>query len=1644
MKRILSLIIATAMVISLLPAVTLFAAAEGETVYTFSTTALNEENGLTGVSPSQYHRVEAIYKNTSGVTDNFNFKYVCGTAGHGWKHFGHAAKETDVVLNMRHMQLRANDILSTINNASYGIVSQLDLGFELKPPAEGFYTVLYETNVSYGVTGYMGPKKSADIADYTNEEHLLGNVSVANAVKAYPGKVVYSDGTTPLVYVFRTTTNVATRSLTLEPVTGTPEIYISSAELLPGENATVSVRLGNKDVVGSFVSFESRYKDVADVDGKGIITAVSPGWTVLTVTVGDFKGKALVGVKNASGEIPGDKPSLEPEPSFPYEFMHKGESIKIENATASYTYSSSKPEVATVSADGVVTAKALGRTAVTAKKDGEEDIVFEIAVVGENLINRNGIDHGHFENGIYFSDGSDAKDKNDSFWEATRRSDPEAANYLEYIFDFAYEDILIPGRANKVKGIRFSFDGNAPVDPKRNRVSLVVQPPKSKQATAGDNRGMIIAEPGKMYEFTGWTAAENTEVLGDMWNTIAFFNLEEDGKTYTEFYGQSIKPWDGKSGNQPWQMFNTFPVIVDSSVYNNVYMRPVMHSVSGTKIGDIVATEFSVHEVVYDSMELSASKTEIEASEITTLSAKHFSNTGNAIKQISNKKPVDAVVPVTYESDNTDVVRVMDDNGTIIGVSDGTATITATATICGVTVSEDIEIKVSGGTRPEFIGSMELVIQGESIYPASYATTVLTVKNENGEAMTLEADELTYESSDTEVATVTSNGVIRAKTAGEATITVKAKRFGLEKTATAQITVLPLPQEENFPEVIGAYFTTDHTYVGGENSIIVTDLYGRKLGGGVTYAYEIADNSVISETGGTFTGKKIGRTIVTVSATLDGVTRTADVPAVVVGNNLLIRKGVNHGELENGIYITDGSSDTEKDSSFWSAARTEGRGLYTYELLRNQFSGIVGAPTSPTNIVKFTMPDGETAEKMKLVRVQGSKDAYNEAGTKHTGLVLVDANKLYEFSGYIKAENVNPLPENTCGSLAYLSGSGSSSTELKGYKATPWVGKTGDQGWTRFNIAPVVMNWPSVKEYNLRPGFEALTDDQNHGYELSVAHLSLHEVVFDSIAFSASGDFSKAKTYDTFETTARLLSNTGAEIAVGNANAPIEITYSSDDESVARISEDGVITAVSDGTTKVRAYATVLGVSKTAEMEVDFSGLEVMFDRVDVSVDTELDVGDTAQITTVPKNTDDSLFEGDVEIYFESTNTAVATVSKDGLVTARKSGETEINIYGILGERREKTTVKIIVNDITPLETVTVSGSDTVEKGFTLKLLAQAVHESGSAADMDESLVVFELAPGADESILSITDDGVVTGKEVGRASVIVTVTAKNGSSKTSDPFEIEVVPQSPKSKVFDFTKYPVNTSVLNQTIENDGFEINRDLSSPGILSGVLNSCRYLAFGISSVVSATGNTKNADTVLDVKIDYDGWYEIDFKGALNHSGAGLAYIYMDGTYLGEYRFYDPVDQADVPAVNLNTIYLDARVHQLTIRSIESGETGTMAAHTRSHTVSGITFRYLTEDPVVCDPVMTAERTSLAVGESVALDVQVPLSNGRVHSFGKRHGETADTESSLNITSEPSSVVEYKNGESRQRQRVMQQLLQVRLFTKSPRRAQLILP
>ena len=1606
-QRVISLLLCIALAVGLLPSVGLFASA-ADTVYTYSFIANDYASGLLSYNGLPRY---TDYSSATYAADQRNWKYV---------------GMSDATYEKWEASTGTNDGRSRAGFDTGGIrftpvASSEWFAVSLRVPEPGIYKVSYMAPIN--ITGlttkgtvsiFPGGTTEAKIKGYSNTVFTSANLleyktvdfnsSEATSVEREVGTNVVAingenGGEIVVAVGFSETKAARFRGFKLTKVSD--ELNVSAEELslkVGGETATVTATLKTNTLQKCLsADYEIEDESIATVK-NGAVTPVAAGWTILNIALGDLTKKILIGVADASGNVPGNKPSLEPVLSLPYEFIHVGDSVKIVNANSSYTYTSSDDSVATVAADGTITGVGMGSATITATK-GEIVKTFELPVVGANLLIRNGYDHGKFENGIYFSDGSGTVDKTKTFWEASRKD-------TDYVFDFAMVSVNLPGRKDLSNAAKFTFDGNG-TPGSNGRITMKVTAPASTPAKNSD-RGMILAEDNKLYEFSGWVAAENTEVLGDFWHMLTYYDYK-DG-TATEIRGHSLKPWDGKSGNQPWQMLTLPAVMIDHSEYTEVWMRPYMQSISATKVGDILMTEYSVHEVIYDKLEISAEKTKIEASETLSLSAKHYSNTGNEIKQMISGKISNPNIPVTYESLDTEVVRVIDDKGTLLGVSDGTAKVKATATICGVTVSEEIEITVEGGERPIFIGELNLEIKGENIRPATYAVAVVTAKDENGDPLELDADDITYTSSNEAVATVATNGVIRAKTVGETDITASVTKAGTTKTATARLTVVDYPAASALPEIIAARLVADFVELGSEGTIVVTDMNGENLGGGITYTYAINDESIATLDGAVVTGKKIGKTYVTVTATLGDETRTARAPIAVVGSNLLIRYGVNHGELENGIYLTDKSADTPQYSSFWSAAHTEARGLYTYELLRGVFSDITGAPT---NVVKFTMPDGLVADNLKLIRVQGVTGAFSSTNGRHTGFVVVDANKLYEYTGYMKTENAIELPENACGTLSYYNGNSSSATQLSNYKSAPWVGKTGDQDWTKFTINPLLINWPSVKTFTVRPGFEAQTADENPGYEWYVSHISFHEVVFDEVRFACAESFEGAATYDTFKTTATLHSNTGSQIGVGNTADPIPVTYASTNETVAKISEDGTITAISDGTCKVTATATILGITNTAEIEVTFSGLEVMFDRVDATCETELDVGETTTVATKAMNTDDSDYTGEIELYFESSDTSVATVTQEGFVTAKKSGEADIIVYGIVGDRRVKTVINVKVSDTTPLVSANIRGSSSIELGFSKQLTAEAVHESGSPAKMDECEVVFSLYDEESAEIVSVTEAGKVTALAEGTARVVVTVTEKYGTTMTSAPFEIMVTPKSPKSKIFDFAQYPTNTSALLQTIEKDDWEINKDLSSSAIISGVLGNLRYLPATMSSKVGGTGHTQNADTVIDLKIDYDGWYQIDFAGSQTTSGASLVYIYMDNAFLGEFTFYDPDGATTLPSTELNTMYLTAGVHQFTVRSMQAGDPA-QASHTRGQTIKSISFTYLEDDLTINEPVFHIDRTSLAVGETSNVIVDASLSDGRLFSFGNVKGNKADAKSNLKVTSSDPETVEYKDG------------------------------
>ena len=144
--------------------------------------------------------------------------------------------------------------------------------------------------------------------------------------------------------------------------------------LTEGEDATLVATVKPDDASNKQVTWESDKVAVATVDENGKVTAVKAGTAVITVTTkdGGKTAKCTVTVKAATVAVTSvtlDKTSLA---------LQIGESailnatVKPDNATnKEVTWSSSNTGIATVDANGKVTAKAAGNATITATaKDG--------------------------------------------------------------------------------------------------------------------------------------------------------------------------------------------------------------------------------------------------------------------------------------------------------------------------------------------------------------------------------------------------------------------------------------------------------------------------------------------------------------------------------------------------------------------------------------------------------------------------------------------------------------------------------------------------------------------------------------------------------------------------------------------------------------------------------------------------------------------------------------------------------------------------------------------------------------------------------------------------------------------------------------------------------------------------------------------------------------------------------------------------------------------------------------------------------------------------------------------------------------------------------------------------------------------------
>ena len=223
-----------------------------------------------------------------------------------------------------------------------------------------------------------------------------------------------------------------------------------------------------------------------------------------------------------------------------------------------------------------------------------------------------------------------------------------------------------------------------------------------------------------------------------------------------------------------------------------------------------------------------------------------------------------------------------------------------------------------------------------------------------------------------------------------------------------------------------------------------------------------------------------------------------------------------------------------------------------------------------------------------------------------------------------------------------------------------------------------------------------------------------------------------------------------------------ELTWTSSDDTVATVDENGAVTAVGRGTAMIRATLNA-NESVYAECEVTVS---VPLESITLTADKEtdrLEVGDTVNLTVGynPEDTTD-----DEKVTWTSSDDTVATVDENGVVTAVAGGTATITATSVANADISATCdIKVLKHT----ESITLSQ---IEDMILMKNeSSDPVTVTFNPADTDDSKTVTWTS--SKDTVATVDENGVVTGVAEGTATI--TATVKAGEGTTSASFNVTV-----------------------------------------------------------------------------------------------------------------------------------------------------------------------------------------------------------------------------------------------------------------------------
>ena len=227
------------------------------------------------------------------------------------------------------------------------------------------------------------------------------------------------------------------------------------------------------------------------------------------------------------------------------------------------------------------------------------------------------------------------------------------------------------------------------------------------------------------------------------------------------------------------------------------------------------------------------------------------------------------------------------------------------------------------------------------------------------------------------------------------------------------------------------------------------------------------------------------------------------------------------------------------------------------------------------------------------------------------------------------------------------------------------------------------------------------------------------------------------------------------------------ISWSSSDETVATVSNEGLVTAVMNGSATITARTG--NASQTAAVTVRQTVASI---TIEPAMATLMSIGETVQLTATVLDENGQPVSGAV-ISWSSSDETVATVSNEGLVTAVMNGSATITARAGNASQTAAVTVRQTVASIT----IEPDMATLMSIGETVQLTAAGLDENGQPV----SGAVISWS-SSDETVATVSEGGLVTSVMNGTA----TITARVGTFSATTVVTV-LVPRTDRDALVAF-----------------------------------------------------------------------------------------------------------------------------------------------------------------------------------------------------------------------------------------------------------------